>query len=283
MIDPVPSPRQLLENVGLGAHADRILPHELPAIAILLGTGTGDTGQSRIGGLPDLPPTLAWPHTAKGEAMEFALQLDLAELPPAASELPPAGMLYVFVGLDEPATNIEHRILLYTGTAPLHPAALPADIAFANDMFADVEPHRLEFTEIRDFPRWATRDFSAVTRDMSEDEHDTYNEEFMWSLEPNTASPILGKLFGHAAGIGSDPREDAYVVREVNPKWLYNARERAKLDLAPARNWRHLLTIDSCMTLGLGIWDAGYLQFLQHQNDLEKLDFSRVYAAVESS
>lgn len=63
----------------------------------------------------------------------------------------------------------------------------------------------------------------------------------------------LGRLLGYAAGIGHDPREDAYVAREVNREWLYNFAERARLDLAGAERWQHLLTVGSVLELDLTI------------------------------
>jgi hypothetical protein len=103
-----------------------------------------------------------------------------------------------------------------------------------------------------------------------------------WSLEPNEGHLIVGKLLGHASGIGNDPREDAHIVREVNPKWLHEYSERARLDMSGARRWRNFLMIDSCMQIDLHIWDAGYMQVLMHQADLAALDFSRTYAAISS-
>lgn len=276
--------RRNLDAHGLGAFADRILARECPAIAILLGEEDPESaGASRIGGIPDLPASIRWPETSKREAMDFALQIDLADLPDIGGPLPPAGMLYVFFGRDEPATDVEHRVILHAGGEPLRAASPPAGLPFANTPFAEIPPYRLDFAAVPDFPRWATRDHDDIVRGMSEDQADAYREDFIWSLEPNDGRPIVGKLLGHAAGIGHDPREDAHVVREVDPKLLHKYGERARLDMNRARSWRHFLTLDSCLALDLEIWDAGYLQVLVPEPDLSSLDFSRTYAAVESS
>jgi hypothetical protein len=84
-------------------------------------------------------------------------------------------------------------------------------------------------------------------------------------------------------GIGRDPREDAYVLREADPKLLHRHGERAPLDMDPARRWRNFLMIDSCMPISLHICKAGYLQILIPDTDLVSFEFSRTYAAVESS
>lgn len=59
-------------------------------------TPTGDGPTSRLGGLPSLPPAIAWPLGPDGAAMSFLLQLDLATLP-TQPPLPRRGLLLVFV------------------------------------------------------------------------------------------------------------------------------------------------------------------------------------------
>ncbi|MHC5748977.1 MAG: DUF1963 domain-containing protein, partial [Nostoc sp.] len=84
----------------------------------------------------------------------------------------------------------------------------------------------------------------------------------------------VGKLLGHVSGIGHDPREDAYIVREVNPEWLYNYEQRQTLDMTRAQNWHNLLEVDSSRAVDLMFSDAGYLQVLIYGEDLKHLDFS---------
>jgi uncharacterized protein YwqG len=99
------------------------------------------------------------------------------------------------------------------------------------------------------------------------------------TLSENT----VGKLLGHVSGIGHDPREDAYVVREVNPEWLYNYEQHRTLDMTRAQNWHNLLEVESSISVDLTFGDAGYLQVLVHGEDLKRQDFSRVYVNLESS
>lgn len=73
-------------------------------------------GGSRLGGVPDLPPTLAWP-LYKGKKLPFLAQVDLAALPPGGGSLLPAdGWLYAFALHDNvedhqpsPAVVLLHR------------------------------------------------------------------------------------------------------------------------------------------------------------------------------
>lgn len=274
--------RDLIRHHGLEKIEGEILAAARPGVALLLGDGPGGPGESRVGGPPDLPRALEWPLTVDGEALAFLLQLNLAGVPALPeSPLPARGMLFVFVGLDEPATDVEHRIVLYTGDELLEPRT-PPNGPPASETFAGLRPRRLRLASFADIPRWATSDYEALTEDLDDEDRDAYDD-----LEKSLSRPggrsAVGQLLGHAAGIGHDPREDAYVVRDVNAAWLYDYGKRAGLDMGLARRWRNLLRLNSSRELNLTIWDAGYLNFLVREDDLAALDFGRVYAAVESS
>lgn len=87
-------------------------------------------GHSRIGGLPDLPPGVAWP-THRDKKIPFVAQLDLAEFPKAARPLlPERGYLYAFalISNDEAHWPPPVNVFLYEGDAKsLVRAKFPAD------------------------------------------------------------------------------------------------------------------------------------------------------------
>ena len=272
--------RAAILEMGLEAHADAILNRALPAVRLKLGApSSGQTGESRIGGAPDLPVGMAWPCNADGEALTFILQLNLAQLPAFdENPFPALGMLYFFVGLDAPASDVEHRVFLQAGAASLEPATAPPLEEFANeDNYYDLSPHTIEFELFADIPRWATADYDAMTQGMTEDGVNDYGDLSA------TESDEIGQLLGYVATIGHDTREDAFVVREVNPAFLYDYTQRAKLDMTQARRWRNLLRVYSVRELDLTIWDAGFFNVLVLDADLERLDFSKLYVAVETS
>ncbi len=270
----------LIRDHGLEAHRDAIMAAARPAILLRLGAaGQGETGESRIGGIPDLPDSLPWPTDPRlGRQLAFLLQIDLAALPAFPDNpLPAAGMLYLFADENE---DHAQQLVLYTGGEPLRPRQATADAAFVTDWFDDLVPHRLSFELVADIPRWATDDFYALLQslDGSDDEEDGLSD-----LGHAISAGAVGKLLGHASGIGHDPREDAYVVREENPEWLYDYEKRGTLDMRRAARWTNLLEVDSTDALNLMIGDAGYLQVLVHADDLQRQDFSRVYVNMQSS
>jgi uncharacterized protein YwqG len=270
--------RETIQEFGLEAHADAILARVKPAVRLGLGARSSlELGESRIGGVPDLPVGMAWPRNTSGEALTFILQLRLADVPPfSGNPFPETGMLYFFIGLDEPAWDVEHRVILNDATN-LERAMSPAEDEFANDTHNDLAPHRLTMDLFADVPRWATSDYDALIEDMTDDEADALSD--LGSRE----SDEVAQLLGHVATIGHDTREDAFVVREVNAKFLFDYQERAKLDMTRAQGWHNLLRVYSSLELELNIWDAGFFNVLVREDDLERLNFENLYVAVETS
>ena len=268
----------LIHEHGLSEHQDDILTSVRPAIFMKLGQAElGQKGQSRIGGVPDLPKSIPWPKDALlNRYLCFLLQINLAQLPTfSENPFPKQGILYLFT-TDENEINAE-QVMFYDGSEPLQPARLPEDALFITDWYENLVAHRLEFDLFPDIPRWATNDFYALCERLKLDELKL--DDLGRTLSENT----VGKLLGHVSGIGHDPREDAYVVREVNPEWLYNYEQHRTLDMTRAQNWHNLLEVESSISVDLTFGDAGYLQVLVHGEDLKRQDFSRVYVNLESS
>jgi hypothetical protein len=90
----------LLDLYRLRHRRDDILELRRPAIRLVTKVTAQDDiapGQSRIGGVPDLPESFAWP-AFEGKPMAFLAQLNLAEIPANVhlKPLPTRGLLYVF-------------------------------------------------------------------------------------------------------------------------------------------------------------------------------------------
>lgn len=146
----------LIREHGLWEHRDTIMATARPAIFMRLGEpGAGRTGESRIGGMPDLPDSVPWPTEPSGvRKLSFLLQIDFAELPTfAGSPFPRRGMLYLFAG--EGGDGPE-QVVAYTGSEPLQPRSPSGGEPFATDWYEDLAPHRLAFELSPDIPRWAT-------------------------------------------------------------------------------------------------------------------------------
>lgn len=270
---------EAIREHGLEAHREAILATARPAVYLRLGeAGQGDVGQSRMGGIPDLPDSLPWPvDPLLGRLRSFLVQINLAQVPDFADNpLPRNGMLYVFADENEDRAD---QLIVHTGDEPLRPRPPAPDAQFVTDWYDDLVPHRLTLVLGADVPRWATDDYQALIEAVGDD--DFALDDLAGTLSGGQGR--AGKLLGHASGIGHDPREDAYVVREVNAEWLYNYEQRGTLDMSGAARWTNLLEVESVQAVNLLIGDAGYLQVLAHEDDLRRHDFSRVYVSMESS
>jgi hypothetical protein len=283
-MDDLEELEELIDEHGLSEHRDVILATAMPAVFIYLDERrAGRIGESRIGGIPDLPESLPWPHDPTGaRKLCFLMQISLYELPVFdETPFPRRGMLYLF---GDQCGGDAGRVMVYTGREPLLPTEPPAGKPFATDAYDDLVPHRIGFQFTPDVPRWATGDFYALCKALGPEHEGEYEyEDALDSLGHALSGGAVGKLLGHASGIGHDPREDAYVVREVNPAWRYDFAKRGTLDMSPVANWHNLLKVHSSDEVNLMFSDSGYLQALVHRNDLERLDFSRVYVDLQSS
>lgn len=271
----------LIQEYGLSAYQTDLLENVRPAIALHLEPlQERQPGQSRIGGLPDLPDSVSWPQDRySGDYLDFLLQINLAELPIFPDNpLPQQGMLYLFN--TDSLAELPDPFVVYGGDEPLVPASLPEGAEFAVDWYRDVIEHRLTFSLFADLPRWATSDHEAICDRLELDE-DSYND-----LTRALDGRSMGKLLGHVAGIGHDPRERAYLTCEVEPDQLSNLptdEQRHQLAIGGARQWCNLLQVDSTKAINLLFGDSGYLQLLVHEADLHRQNLSRIYMNLESS
>lgn len=164
----------LIEVHGLSVYQTELLANVRLAIALHLGQAQpGQVGQSRIGGVPDLPASITWRQDDRQHKyLDFLLQINLAELPVfPENPFPPQGMLYLFASDDEDP----QQFVFYPGSEPLMPAHLPETAQFATDWYDDLIAHQLTFTLFADLPRWATSDYEALCNCLQVDE-DRYEE-----------------------------------------------------------------------------------------------------------
>ena len=106
--------RAQISAAGLQRYETVLLGAARVAVDIKLdGAAENIVGESRFGGVPDVPENWSWPEDENGEKLAFLLQINLADVPAFAEKpLPARGVLTFFLGLDEPATDVEYHIYL---------------------------------------------------------------------------------------------------------------------------------------------------------------------------
>ncbi|UYB51905.1 DUF1963 domain-containing protein [Xanthomonas sp. AM6] len=250
--------------------------HALAWRAIALATDEADDyrlrGNTRFGGLPDLPPDLPYPRFTAFDGtvrpMQFIAQLDCAQLAPLQTYLPREGVLYFFISDQEDLTP---QVFHYAGPrAALQTAAdLASDATLVDDQDGGSLPYRASAASWISVPHF-------------------YSDEAYYQ--------------GAAAGL--DGLEEAYELVEslrdrlaaqstVSPVHGVNSHVFKQHDtpLSEAANRLHgrpedfivLLRVASDANPGFCFWDAGELYFVIHKSDLAKQDFSNVYCGLESS
>lgn len=247
-------------------------------------------GSSRIGGDPALPSRIEWPVTSEGVPMTFLTQLNLKEFAAAneSSLLPASGMLYFFVGVDEPAYNIEHRVIHVPEEELASVSRRPAPGTTALE--EAFRPYRLEPRATLEPPNYAYVDTEQVENDTAD--YEDY-EELIWSVTDSRIGDVA-LLFGYPDGQHGDAEYEAALMILTGENYDYNAdhalkriaahfggdEEKAKQEI---QDTLLLLEIDSDDDIGFCWWDAGALQFFIRKEDLLAGRFERTYCSLYSS
>ena len=287
---------------------------------ILLRVGVPDPmqekGNSRIGGMPDLPKSVDWPARDDGKLLSHVMQIDLGQLPQTQSQpIPDAGRLHVFVGDDEDSGSVEH-CLIYDNCSleELARAVPPREDDLASESLLDLKPHVLTAELSLSLPetvvseQWRDRDFDA-----DDDAWDRYSD--MRSTVLESRGEPSNQLLGYASFFGDDPARTAYyskagrmdVERESLEK-ISESLKKAKAHGNPhsiaycemqvedyhwfvahqneidagVKEWQLLLQIQSNKHVGLWWWDAGSVQLMIRNEDLRCLRFDNIYMSLFS-
>lgn len=249
-----------------------------------------DTCNSRIGGDPDLPEHEEWPLDSNGTPMTFLAQLSLAELNniDTYSILPQRGMLYFFVGVDEPAYDIEHKVL-YVPEDKLREAKRrhsPEETA-QEEVFTG---YRVIARSSLEPPNYGYVDYEQV--EDEEHDYDQYEELCFELTEQSTAD--LAVMFGYPATQHGDCEYEAVLQLLTGKKYNYSMKDAldqitkqmngdAKKAEQEVRDTLLLLALDSDQDIGFCWWDAGELQFYIRKEDLLAGNFAHTYCSLYSS
>jgi uncharacterized protein YwqG len=236
-------------------------------------------GDSKLGGLPDLPGDVHWPEW-KGRPLSFVAQIDLEEageyLPPGI--LPDSGLLSFFADAEGEATGPYPddaggwRVLWFPaeGLVRREPPRGPEPRAFAAcavEMAADLSLPGHE---------------SALRRLGIETDDELASEAMEVFENPSGARH---QLLGFAHGITGDPALDCQnalggVYRRGRPGF---DAARAREVEAGAGEWRLLLELASDDEADMSWSDVGSLYFMLRDEDLRARRFDHAWMTLQSS
>lgn len=253
-----------------------------------------EVGSTRLGGAPDLPPTLAWPEV-DGVPLVFVAQLDLAELASfdAAAELPREGLLSFFYAPIPPATNVlEHPVavlhLLDRDALERRPAPEPRD---------RLRPHAITFEEEQLLPALEsayhyeallpTAEVRAFYESLARGHAEQAPIEYSALAELVTMQSRcdferpMHRVLGHPASIQGDPYLDVEMSRRGWDGWREGSDE-AFSSREQALGWRLLLQIDAYQDDELLLnQDGGFFYVWIPGDALAKHDWSRARGCLQ--
>lgn len=249
-----------------------------------------DICASRIGGDPDLPANLEWPLDSSGTAMTFLAQLRLSDMVAVdeSSLLPVNGMLSFFVGVDEPAYHIEHKVLYLPEEKMQDAMRRPSpEVTTLEEKFTGYSVTARSTIEP---PNYGYVDSEQV----EDDEHDFEQYEDLCFELYEESSSDLALMFGYPATQHGDCEYEA-ALRLLTGK-AYNYSVKTAMEEITAhlngdagkaerevRDTVLLLALDSDQDVGFCWWDAGELQFFIRKEDLLAGNFVHTYCSLYSS
>lgn len=273
--------RQAIADANLTTVEDLIVSNAVEC-ATMLTTEPDDysqVGNSRYGGLPDLPVGYEWPQ-ASGHYGEFLMQINLSNVPPFVGKcLPDVGMLYFFWDDREPCVCYVEADAELVKTFPpdyedpdvVKYAADGRPIIQQKPWYAISKPHRLEIYAAIDLPEWVSESHSDIIGTLidggNEDGEDRYKEmarDFARRGLGDYDESWAGKLQGQPCWIGIIPEWD-----EVHPK--------------DAPDQLFFALLNSNESVNMTYADAGYLLLYVPRAEVEARTFGGITMETESS
>ena len=295
--------RSLIAKHQLEAAEEEIVSHAVECVVLTRGEPEdySAVGNSRYGGVPDLPPSIPWPTgpgfpDASGACpcfcYNFLMQVNLGDVPLVeGSPLPSSGMLYYFIGLNESCIDVQGKVIFYDGDPrDLSRGDQPATEMLLNENYVDLKPHKLRPYLGIDLPGYGTDVFFVIAEKggttSKGDGGDRYFKLIDEAVGKSSAVEVDGQLLGHPSELISDMREDAFLVRTGREDKVgtpgYSTEHAAEMREG-AKQWVQLWRIESDFAVGTCFWDAGNFNVLIREEDLVKGDFSGIYTQLETS
>jgi len=275
---------ELIEKSSLNCK-DELVKSIRPSIQIATkrkDISTMPVGASRMGGVPDLPPSIEWPlwvnsETGRSHPLDFIAQFNLEQLAKfsCSEALPKTGMLYFFYdmtnctwGFDPKDKGSARTIYFPGGIDSLERRALP-------EYLEPTHACELFFEE-----GWTTRD-SIFDPDEDEDEF----AELIEAIDNVCSDEAEHHLLGNANTIQCEMEWDCELVTHgiyCGNSDGYNT-ERAEQLKAESKQWKLLLQVDSDENPGWMWGDLGRIYFWIKESDLSACNFDDTWLILQCS
>lgn len=227
-------------------------------------------GNSRFGGLPDLPAGTSYPsftsYDGSSKGLQFISQLNCADVAHLQDYLPRTGILYFFIRDQD---DFEPLVMYYDGDMSLLQSARALDITedYIFDDRGIYTPYKATFDKYPGIPFFYNiqdyiKDSFPELKDLEDMDDET--EALKNALNP-AITPV------HSI--------NSYVFKQHDTPEI----EAANAFKGKPEDWMVLLRVGSDSNTGFSFWDAGEIYFVIHKSDLAQRNFSKVFCGLESS
>jgi hypothetical protein len=286
----------LARECGFGDVADDLAALALPSLRLEYVDAPAEVGASKLGGLPDLPSDVRWPHAKwagyEQEAMTFFGQIALADLDAAVWPGPREGLLSFFCRQSPDYYGVDvggaARVLHLPAGAVLDRREPPSTL---------YEDFRLGECAVSARPEMTLPTIAVDIADVLEplgfgwdgpraEQDDDYDALELRLAEAQGFSPRRPdgswaerhRLLGWPRHIQGDVLLEIVLMHFQDNQIKYKTADLGRL----ASDWRLLLQIESDRRLGASFGDGGTLFFGMPAAELEAARFDRVQAISQS-
>jgi uncharacterized protein YwqG len=286
------NPLDLIRQAGLIHRADQLLPLFQPTIAASSQQVEFEReiplGASKLGGRPDMPPTLVWPHYHE-RPLEFIAQINLAETAPydADGVLPTQGRLLCFYDVQQWLDGDpfeQGRFCVYYDTSDV---AVLQRTDYPETAEAEFRPCALTFAAALTLPSLESKPLLADIQLYDYYLTDTPERQVEIHAYLNLTELAYQGMSAHQLlGWPEQIQGDVFVemIRAANGipmgKTLPNVYQTygAQID-----EWQLLLQIDSDQKANMMWGDVGALYWCIRRDDLRNLRFDNVIVTMQCS
>jgi uncharacterized protein YwqG len=237
-------------------------------------------GQSRIGGVPDLPAGFKWP-TYQGKHLAFVAQINLREIARVTPDgpLPKEGQLWFFYAWDQTHWGFDPKdagssVVHYEADARLARRELPDDVP-KEGQFA---PCAVTFRAYDDIPDGTDDRNPAAHGDDATQERYTDARISVASIGPTSH-----KLLGYPEPVQDEMESQCAAVTHGIYMGDAKGSEDPRFDelVKPKYDWRLLMQVDSDDAANMMWGDAGKLYFWIRDQDLRARHFDKAWMILQ--
>lgn len=240
-------------------------------------------GQSRIGGMPDLPLDIDWPIN-QGTPLAFIAQINLRELMGINGEqaLPDSGYLYFFYDSNEQPWGFDPKDR--GAWKVIYVREKQGALVRASNIPKGGTTHKLrgiKFQQEYNLPGWE----SIVVESMKLDGNEI---DLLFDLQDRIANlygtiGLIHRLLGHPDEIQGEMQLECQLASRgiyCGDSTGYNDPRRGELEKG-ATDWRLLLQIDSDDDADMMWGDCGRIYFWVEDSKLKQLEFGNTWLILQ--